>query len=416
MFFFSPVSLCIGLRYLVAGRGNRLLSFLAWLSVSGMILGVALLIVVLSVMSGFDRELRERILGLSPHIMVYHRSGVHDWEQLAQHLTEDPRIVAVAPFAYLQGVLVHHNNNAAVLVRGVVPSAEKRISLVHEFTAQDGLTAINDDGAILIGALLAERLGVKVGDTLTLIVPGSGGVQHFNPTVRSFTVGDIFTTGTEMDRKLALIALPTAMQMMDSHQAAEAQGVGLKIHNVFHASLIAQFIADTLGENYRTQHWMNLHGNLFNAIQMSKRMVFLIVAVIIVVAAFNLISTQVMIINDKRASIAIIRTMGASQRQIFGIFAVQSGSIIVLGTLLGGALGSGLSLWVSDIADFIQRYFGAELLHAEVYPINYLPSHLEWSQVALVLLAAVTVSLCAAIYPALRAARIIPVRVLSKQE
>ncbi|KAA0696951.1 lipoprotein-releasing ABC transporter permease subunit [Halopseudomonas laoshanensis] len=410
---FRPLPFFIGLRYTRAKRRNHFISFISLISMLGLTLGVMVMILVLSVMNGFDRELRTRILGMVPHATISSEQPMDDWQTLATRLEEHPQVVAAAPFIQLQGMLTHNGSVAPVLVSGVIPEAEKHVSIIEQHMTQGALSDLQDgEFGIIIGELIAKRFGVQVGDKLTFVLPeASVTPAGVFPRLKRFTVAGVFKVGAELDSSLAMIHAGDAARL-SRWQPGQMQGLRVKLDDLFQAPKVAWDLALTLPGNYYAQDWTRTHGNLFAAIRMEKTMIGLLLLLIVAVAAFNIISTLVMVVTDKKADIAILRTLGASPGTIMGIFMVQGSVIGVIGTLAGGVLGV-LAAWnVSAMVAGLESLFGIQFLSSDVYFISYLPSQLIWSDVALICLTALGMSFAATLYPAWRASRTEPAEAL----
>lgn len=407
-----PLPFWIGLRYLSAKRRNHFISFISASSMIGMTLGVAVLILVLSVMNGFDRELRERILGMVPHGVIYERGGVQNWAALAEQVEQHPGVAAAAPLTRLQGMLGHGGRVQGVMVTGIEPHAEQRVSILPNHIIDGSLDALVPGGfGVLLGDLLAKHLNVVVGDKITIMLPEAtlspAGVL---PRVRRLDVVGIFKVGAELDSSLAVIHLDDARRL--GRLTSEAQGLRVKFDNLFDAPRSIWQLVNQLDGQFSGSDWTRTHGNLFQAIRMEKTMIGLLLLIIVAVAAFNIISTLVMAVTDKQADIAILRTMGAKPRTIMAIFMVQGVAIGVVGVLLGTILGITAALTISDLIAWLEHIMGVQVLSSDVYFISYLPSQLLWNDVLIVTSAAMLLSFLATLYPSYRASRIQPAEAL----
>ena len=408
---FRPLALFIGLRYTRAERSNRFISFISLISMIGLTLGVAVLITVLSVMNGFDRELKTRILGMVPQATVTATEVVGDWEALADKIkTEDPQVVAVAPFIQLQGMLTSNGQVAGIMVTGVDPKYEKNVSIINEHMTEGSIDTLKSgDFSIVLGEEMVQSLGLTIGDKVTLVLPeASPSPAGVIPRFKRFTLTGIFSISPEVDSIMAFIPMGDAAKLL--RLPPGAQGIRLKLNDIFTAPIAAQKAAAIAPDQLYPNDWTQTHGNLFGAIQMEKAMVGLLLFLIILVAAFNIVSSLVMLVTDKKADIAILKTFGASPRLITQVFMVQGVVIGVIGTVAGTILGVIFALTISDILGFINQSFGLHLFDA--YFINYLPSQLRWVDVALITGASFVLSFLATIYPARRAARIQPAQTL----
>lgn len=400
--------LFIGLRYTRAERENRFISFTAMISMVSLTLGVAVLITVLSVMNGFDKELKTRILGMVPQATLSHIDGVSEWQGLAQRARADTRVAGAAPFVQLQGMITNDGRVSGVVVNGILPSEEKKVSIINQYIVQGSLDKLAPDGfGIVLGESLARDLGLQLGDKITLVLPeASVSPVGVIPRFKRFDLVGTFAISPEIDGMMSYIHMNDAATLLSLPQGS-AQGIRLKLHDIFDAPKVAQDLSDN---TLISSNWTHTHGNLFGAIQMEKAMVGLLLFLIIIVAAFNIVSSLVMVVTDKKADIAILKTFGASPRLITQIFMVQGMVIGVIGTALGTALGVLLALFVGDILSYINTAFNLHLFDA--YFINYLPSDLRWSDVALVSGASFLLSFLMTIYPARRAARTKPAETL----
>ena len=412
---FKPYTLFIGLRYAGSKRRSQLVSFISLVSMSGMAVGVALLILVLSVMNGFDREMRTRILGLVPHINViaYGESAnaEQDWQQIRQEILYHPDVKAIAPFARLNAMLLKGTRVEGALIYGIDPQQEKNVSIITDYVKAEALQHLESDSRqILLGSALASRLGVEIGGVLNVMVPQENIQGRISPRFIQLTVADVFDTGTELDQSVALIAIDTALSLMPPEQ--RRQGMRITVKDTFQAPRVAWELAQNIPYGYTTRDWTRTHGNLYSAIQLSKQLVGLMLLTIIAVAAFNVVSALVMVVTDKRGDIAILRTAGASPAGIMAVFMVQGTVIALIGTAAGTVLGVALSLTITDIVAAMEHLFHIQFLNSDVYPIDYLPSDLRLPDVLMICGTAFMMSLLATIYPAWRASRVLPAEAL----
>lgn len=402
----------IGLRYTKAKRRNHFISFISAISMAGLTLGVAVLILVLSVMNGFDRELRQRILGMVPHAALYSRDGLPNWESLANEVKAKPSIVGVAPFVNIQGMMTHKGRVHGVMVNGIEPKWEKDVSILPNFMKSGEFNSLKGgEYHVILGDLLARKLGVVLGDKVTLIMPEASltpaGVM---PRLKRFTVSGVFSVGAELDANFAYIHMQDAAKL--ARMKYPAQGLRLKTEDLFKAPQIAWNLTYELDASITSSDWTRTHGNLFQAIQMEKTMIGLLLLIIVAVAAFNIVSTLVMVVTDKQGDIAILRTLGMSPGAIMKVFMVQGSLIGVIGILLGTGLGILLALTVSDVIAWVEHLLGIQFLNANVYFISYLPSQLKWMDVLIVTASGLSMSFLATLYPAYRASRVKPAEAL----
>ena len=378
----------------------------------GMTLGVAVLILVLSVMNGFDRELRERILGMVPHGVIYERGGVEDWQALAKKVETFPGVIAAAPLTRLQGMFAYQGRVQGAMVTGIEPSAEARVSILPNHLVEGELSSLQDGSFhVVLGEILARRLNLTMGDKVTLMLPEATlSPAGILPRIKRLTVTGIFSVGAELDANLAVIHIQDARKL--ARLAGQAQALRVKTEDLFQAPRIVWELVSQLEGIYSGSDWTRTHGNLFQAIKMEKTMIGLLLLIIVAVAAFNIISTLVMVVTDKQADIAILRTMGASPRTILQIFMVQGLAIGFVGVAIGTVLGILAALSISDIIAWIERISGVQFLNGDVYFISYLPSQLLWTDVAMITSSALVLSFLATIYPAVRASKIQPAEAL----
>lgn len=410
---FRPLSCFIGLRYTLSKRDNHFISFISLTSMIGLILGVLVLITVLSVMNGFDRELRQRILGTVPHAVIQKRgSPLMDWEAVAARALEHPSVVAAAPYTQAQGMATAHGQVHGLMLNGVDPAWEDQVSIVGQHMLAGSLQDLKPgEFGIVLGDILASYLGARIGDKVTIILPkASVTPAGVFPRMKRFTVVGVFSIGAELDASLAYIHIEDASRILKL--GGGVQGVRLKLDNLFEAPGVAWGLAGILGPEFSATDWTRTHGNLFQAIQMEKTMVGLLLMFIIAVAAFNIVATLVMVVTDKQADIAILRTLGLSSGGILRIFMIQGLVIGVVGTLVGGALGVALALNISDLISWVEQVTGITFLSADVYFISDLPSELMWSDVFVICGATFGLTLLATIYPSIRASRIQPAEAL----
>ena len=411
---FRPLELFIGLRYTRAKRRNHFISFISLISMVGIALGVMALITVLSVMNGFEKELRERILGMVSHATISEYSGrLRDWEGLAARLEGQPRLLGVAPYVQAEGMLTAPGQVSGAMIRGIVPDREETVSRVTEhmrFGSMDRLAG--GDYGIVLGRELAASLGAGVGDRVTLVTPQASvtpaGVM---PRLRRLLVVGIFEVGMyEYDRGTAFVHLDDARRIFQ--MGDEITGLRLRMDDMMRAPFIARELAQDLGGGFWVNDWTRQHANFFRAVQTEKTVMFIILSLIVAVAAFNIVSTLVMVVTDKQADIAILRTLGLSPRSVMGVFMVQGTLIGFIGTTVGIVLGILLALNVETIVPVIEQLLGRQFLAPDVYYISDLPSELRGLDVARVGGLAFLVTVLATLYPAWRASRTQPAEAL----
>ncbi len=418
--------LWIGLRYTRSKKrngdggmagGNGFISFISLVSTLGIGLGVAALIVVLSVMNGFQKELRTRILGVASHIQISGpvRAGgeMADWNKVAQDAMRHPMVRAAAPFIQEQGMLSYDQEVRGMMVRGVLPEAEENVADFEKHMKAGHLADLRPGGfGIILGAELAHALQVFPGDKVTLIAPqGLVTPAAILPRLKQFTVIGIFEVGMfEFDSGLALVHMSDAQLLYRMDE--RVSGVRLKTDDLFLAPRIARELLRFLDADVFVSDWTRSHANFFRAVAIEKNMMFLILLLIVAVAAFNIVSALVMAVTDKQADIAILRTLGASPGSIMQIFIVQGALIGVIGLVLGVAGGVTLALNIDVVVPAIERLLGTQFLAKDVYYISELPSELQWKDVAIISGVSFVLTLIATIYPSWRASRVNPAEAL----
>ena len=411
---FAPFELCVGLRYTRAKRRNHFISFISLTSMLGIALGATALITVISVMNGFERELRERILGMASHATISGFDGaLEGWQPLAAAAEAHPEVVGVAPFVESQVMLTHAGQVRGALVRGVLPEYEPRVSEVGEYLVEGELDSLAAGRfGVLLGRGLARALGASVGSRITLVAPRAlvtpAGVL---PRMRRFTVTGVFEVShAQYDTSLAVVHIEDAQRMF--RLGAGITGLRVKLADMFDAPAVGRELARSFGGTYWLRDWTQHHANFFRALKIEKTAMFVILTLIVAVAAFNLVSTLVMVVTDKEADIAILRTLGASQRSILSIFVVQGTVIGTVGTLAGVAGGVALATNVETLVPAIESFFGVQFLSPQVYYISAVPSDMRWRDVAAVGVVAFVLSMLATLYPAWKASRTQPVEAL----
>ncbi|MBK9310954.1 MAG: lipoprotein-releasing ABC transporter permease subunit [Rhodocyclaceae bacterium] len=404
----------VGLRYTRAKRRNHFISFISLISMLGVGLGVAALIVVLSVMNGFQKELRTRILGVASHIQVSGVTGeLDDWTKTLRGVIQHPRVQAAAPYVQAQGMLSFDQQVRGTVVRGILPEAEEKTA---DFARHMKAGRLEDlapgEFNMVLGMELARALGVRIGDKVTLIAPqGLVTPAAVLPRLKQFNVTGVFEVGMfEFDSGLALIHMNDAQKLyrMDDR----VSGVRLKVDDLFAAPRIGRELLRYLDADALVSDWTRSHANFFRAVQIEKNMMFLILLLIVAVAAFNIVSTLVMAVTDKQADIAILRTLGASPGGIMKVFIVQGAMIGTIGLGLGVAGGVLLALNIETVVPAIERALGIQFLAKDVYYISDLPSDLQWRDVGIITGVSFLLTLVATLYPSWRASRINPAEAL----
>ena len=415
-----PYEWVIGLRYTRAGKRssrNSFISFISLISVAGIALGVAALIVVLSVMNGFEKEVTARMLSVLAHIEVFDaRGSMPDWQAAAREAARNPQVRGAAPFAETEAMLVRDDTMKPAVIRGVLPAMESRVSDVARQMREGSLAALRAGSSnIVLGSALARALGVRMGERITVLTavpaaPGQGGVAGMLPRPHAFTVAGVFEAGHyQFDSTLAFVHLDDAERLQGS---AAPAGLRLRLADMDAAPRVALELKRSMTGELVMRDWSRVNATWFAAVQSQKGMMFIILAMIVAVAAFNLVSTLVMTVRDKQAEVAILRTLGASPGAVMRIFMVQGTLVGLLGTLIGVGLGVAVALNVDVIVRFIEHAFGVHFLDKNIYFISEMPSDLLWSDVARVGGVAVLLAFIATLYPSWSAARVKPAEAL----
>lgn len=416
------LSFFIGLRYTGAQRRNQLVSFISGISIFGMVISVALLVVVLSVMNGFDKELRERILTIMPQGAIYHREGITDWPALREDILQRNKttsdtmiqnsIVDAAPFVQIAGMVMYKRQVSSMLLYGVDPELQGNVSDLGNYLSGDLQTLLidnqsdaNQTSTIVLGQELAKKIGVEVNQKVRVIIPQED-LTRSKPKIKRFTVVGLIQTGTEADQHLALTTIQSAQSV--SLAPDRVSGMWLKLRDIFEAPHVVYQTVMSLPRGYTSTDWTRSQGNIYQAIQMSKKLVSLLLILIIGIAAFNVVSTLIMVTVDKQGDIAILRTLGASTQKIMAIFMVQGTLIGVIGTALGLLLGVLMASGVQEFVAWFESVIGFQFLKSDVYPISFIPEDIRVSDLIRIAVVSLTLSFIATIFPAWRASRVKP--------
>lgn len=411
---FKPLELYIGLRYLRAKRHNHFISFISLTSVLGIALGIVVIITVLSVMNGFQTEVRDRMLRMTAHGNILELDGtLDDWQHAAQAIAHIEQIAGVAPYIEAQSMVVKGSQVTGVQLSGVQPSIETEVSDIDEFMLDSDLDVLQaGQFKVLLGSELANYLAATVGDKVTIIAPETSVTPAgIIPKMRRFTVAGIYEIGmNQFDRNTAIIHIQDAQKLFRYQD--KVTGLRLKLDDTFLVPGLTQVINDQLQGEYWMTDWTRRHQNFFRAVKMEKTMMFVIMTLIVAVAAFNVVSMLIMVVTDKQSDIAILRTYGISARSILWVFIIQGSLIGVLGTILGVLGGIGLSLNLEHIILFVEQLLGQKVLDPSVYYITDLPSELHLSDVSYVAFISFALTVLATLYPAFKAANTRPAHAL----
>lgn len=409
---FNAYEAMIGLRYVRARRRNHFISFISMSSMIGIALGVMALITVISVMNGFEKELKDRILGMASHAVIEESNGLSDWESVLQDIKAHPEVVGAAPYLHAEGMLTKDKIVNGVIIRGILPNEETNVAIVAEKMTEGKLNDLKaTEFNIILGKELARKLSLGIGDKVTLVAPQANFTPvGILPRLKRFTLTGIFEVGMhEFDSGLALIHMDDALRLF---RRSNPTGIRLKTNNILKAPIISREIASQLSSKYRVVDWTQRHSNFFRALKTEKTVMFVILTLIVAVAAFNIISTLVMAVSDKQSDIAVLRTLGASPKSILKIFIIQGIIIGVVGIFLGIIGGVWLASNIETLVPALENMLGYKFLSPDVYYISDLPSDMHWSDVILVSVVSFVLCLFATIYPAFRAANTLPAEAL----
>jgi lipoprotein-releasing system permease protein len=420
---FYPLSVYMGLRYVRARSTKFFVSFITWASLVGVCVGVAALIVILSVMNGFEGELRDRLLSLSAQVRITAApaaaavgtaapAAVPDWQGAARIAHGTPGVADVAPYAELQVLAVRQPEMLPVLLRGIDPAASATVAELSGVITQGHLSDLAAGSErVIVGEVIAERLGLAPGDALTVLVPTADASGVPAPKLRELTVAGVFEVGLQdHDGRLVFANLADVRALASAGTAGE--GLRVRLQDVLAAPAVAAQLRSRLPPGFEVRDWTQDNANYFRAIRIEKTMMSLILLLIVAVAAFNIVAMLVMVVTDKRTDIAIVRTFGAAPRRVMGIFITQGLVIGWLGVALGVVLGVTLALHVDTIVPFLEHTFRFQIMDADVYYITAIPSEVQWTNVVAIAVAALLLTALATVYPSIRAARTAPAEAL----
>jgi lipoprotein-releasing system permease protein len=408
----SNTAIFIGLRYTRAKRRHQFISFVSGFSLIGMALGTLALIVVLSVMNGFDREIKERILRVVPHAYLNQTPVMQDWESIRAQIITEKNIDSAAP--YIKGFVMLSSdfNVKGVEVQGVLPSEEVNVSSINDYMLNASLFTLKPKQfSIILGSLVARQLNVSVGDSIIMTLPKvSITPAGLFPRSKRFAVAGVFEVGAQVDQSLALIHLNDAQRLF--RYGKSVQGLRIKTDDIYHAGAAVRPLSAQLGQKFDIKDWSQTQGGLFQAIQLEKRMVMLLLMIIIAVAALNIVTSLVLMVSDKRSDIAVLRTLGMTTRQIMAVFVIQGSAVGFIGVLMGSIVGCLLAINITAVVDWLQTLAGLYFFDPNVYFISQIPSQLALPDVVIVCSVGFILSVLATLYPAYRATQIEPAEVL----
>lgn len=410
----KPFSLVIGLRYTNLRKRDQFISFISLVSVLGIALGIMVMITVMSVMNGFSKEIRTRILSVTPHLTISAYNGeLNDWQELQASIQSHPEYIASMPFIEGQGMFVESQQVVGVGIRGILPNQIEKVFPLHSAMISGSANALKEgEFGVVIGVKLANNLGAQLGDKLTLVIPDiTYSIAGATPRMKTVKIVGIFEVGYLYDEQVAFLHMADAAKLFKMH--GDVSGLQVKLKDPFESpKVVHDFNQSLSGRQYAIVDWTMANSTYFSAVKTEKTMMFFTLLLILAIAVFNLVSTLVMVVTDKKGDIALLRTLGASTQKIMGIFVAQGAIIGAIGTVLGVLLGTALSLNASRLVAGIEKLFNVEFLSKDVYFISFLPSDLQSHDVILISSCAFGLSLLATLWPAWRAAQIEPAKAL----
>jgi lipoprotein-releasing system permease protein len=406
------IPLYIGLRYTRAKRRNQFISFISAFSLVGMALGVASLIVVLSVMNGLDREMKQRLLSVIPHGYIDREPALANWVELAQQVKRHPKVLGAAPYIAREALVSYAGGVQGIQLEGVLPEEEMKISVIDKHMLLGSLADLKaGEFGVVMGSMMAQQLGLAMGDKVVItssdinITPAG-----IFPRNKNFTLIGVFQVGNQVDSNLAIIHLQDAQKFF--RVQGDAQGLHVKTTDLYEAPSVIAEVAKQLGSEYQVKNWTQTQGSLFQSVKMEKIVVGTLLNILIFIAVFNIISSLVLMVADKRSDIAVLRTLGLTARQVMGIFIVQGSAVGLAGTLIGLVAGGVLTWLLNPIMNLLATLFGFYIFDPETFYISGLPSYLMWQDLLSIACTALVLSFLATLYPAYRASKIEPAEAL----
>lgn len=404
---FRPLLIFVGLRYSQAKHKNKFVSFISMASILGISLGVTALIVGLSAMNGFEKALREQMLAVIPHAELETVNGsFKNLDSSLKQVSNHPGVIAASPYIMLNGLLQKNDQLKALQIRAIAPESERNVTAVENYIKGGGWELLKSgQRSIVLGKSVALELAVNIGDSLTLLLPQDSGQQLKSPRQIKLTLVALFEMGGQLDNALGFMHIDDAKQILGLDSA---NGIAFKVADILNAQTLARDVGYSLNDYLYIKSWITSQGYLYQDIQMVKSLMYVILLLVIAVACFNIVSTLVMAVNEKRGDIAILKTMGASKWMLRGIFIVQGAFNGLIGCLLGAFIGIYIALNLTDIVKFIETIIGHKFLSGDIYFIDFLPSYLIYEQVVAVAVGAFIMSILSTLYPAWRASNIQP--------
>lgn len=405
------IPLYIGLRYTRAKRRNQFISFISAFSLIGMALGVMALIIVLSVMNGFDQKMKQHLLSVIPHGYIDHSPFLENWKETAAKIQQHPQVVGVAPYIVGDVLISYAGGVQPLQMQGILPDQEAKVSVVQQHMLVGSMDELRpSEFGIVMGALLARELGLAIGDKVVITSPDinitPGGVYL---RTKSFTLVGVFEVGAQVDLSMAMIHLHDAQKFF---RMQGPQGLHVKVEDLYQAANVMRQLSTEFGSGYSVKDWSQTQGSLFQSVKMEKIVTATLLHILIFIAGFNIVSSLVLMVADKRSDIAVLRTLGLTARDIMKIFIVQGSAVGFIGTCIGVILGCIVALTIDSIMTFFETHFGLHFFDPDVYFISGLPSVLLWSDVVIICCIALSLSFLATLYPAYRASKIEPAEAL----
>ena len=405
------IPLYIGLRYTRAKRRNQFISFISTFSLVGMALGVMALIIVMSVMNGFDREMKQRLLSVVPHGYIDYSPSLQNWQQTAAQVKRHPKVIGAAPYIAGDALISYAGGVEGIQLQGILPEEEIKISVIDEHMLVGSLAELRaGEFNIVMGRMAANTLGLALGDKVVITSPEititPAGIY---PRTKSFTLVGVFEVGAQVDQQLAIIHLNDAQKFF---RLQGPQGLHIKVTDLYQAGAVMSELAQEFGSEYSVSDWSKTQGNLFQSVKMEKIVTGVLLNILIFIAVFNIVSSLVLMVADKRSDIAVLRTLGLTAREVMAIFIVQGSAVGFIGTLIGTVAGCIIALTINPIMQLIETIFGMHFFDPEVYFISGLPSVLLWQDIVVICFTALFLSFLATLYPAYRAAKIEPAEAL----
>jgi lipoprotein-releasing system permease protein len=405
------IPLYIGLRYTRAKRRNQFISFISAFSLIGMALGVMALIVVLSVMNGLDREMKQRLLSVIPHGYLDREPALTNWQEVARQVQQHPKVVGTAPYIASEAMVGYGRDIQGIQIEGILPEEEMKISVINQHMLLGSLSDLKaGEFGVVMGSMMARQLGLAPGDKVMItssdinITPAG-----IFPRNKNFTLVGVFEVGGQVDFNLALIHLNDAQKFF---RVSGAQGLHVKTTDLYEAAAVMKELGAQFGRDYKVKDWSQTQGSLFQSVKMEKIVTGTLLNILIFIAVFNIVSSLVLMVADKRSDIAVLRTLGLTARQVMGIFIVQGSAVGFVGTFIGVVAGCILTWLLNPILNVLESLFGFHFFDPETFYITGLPSHLMWQDLVTITLTALTLSFLATLYPAYRASKIEPAEAL----